>query len=356
MKRFLPLLALCCLPGTSHAITTYCVHDAKELQIALFAAINNTDTPVIVNLRKGTYDAGGANGAFVAVQNHSNQTIVISGGWSGDNGECTQHANGASATVLVGNSSRRTLALATSNANPNTANFLYLSDLTLTNPDGAGIASCLDAKVTPGSNFTVERLHFDGCISQSSEFDTAVGFLANGGQLIIDDVVARRGNAPFNGGITARATNGGAIHMTHLSLTDNRALITSPSVITSGLLLSTDANGSRIDVGNSVAWGNATDVDSKDIGISGPNIHLNRVHYGDLKGTPASNSASSSGAPGFVAVGDAHLRTDSILIDTGSNAVGGGLYDVDGHARVEGAAVDVGAYEWSETIFKNGFD
>jgi len=358
MKPLLPLLALCGLPVASHATTTYCVHDAQELYAVLGAAQNSLDTPVLVNLRKGTYDAGDANGAFGLIQGHGNQLVAISGGWSGDNGACTKHGYGAADTVLVGNSIRRTLNLATSNAGPNTGNMLYLSDLTLRNPFGTGYSSCLNAQVTADSSFTMERVHIDECISQGSSLDTTVSFITKGGQFTIDNLVVRRSSAEFNGGISANATNGGTIRMTQLSITGNDASIDSPTVKATGLLLYADNNGSRIDVGNSVVWGNVTDWDTSDINVTGPNIHLTRVHYGSLGGAPASNDTPGTGDPGFIAADDPHLRADSILIDTGVSGPegGSGLTDIEGRARSLGAAIDVGAYEWSETIFKNGFD
>ncbi len=175
---FRPLLALSLffLATPGRALTTYCVHDAAELYSALVAAQNSSDTPVIVNIRKGTYNAADAAGAFNLVQVHSNQLVAVSGGWSGDIGECTQHSNDASDTVLVGTATRRTLKLATSNANPNVNNTLYVSDLTLRNPAGGDVSSCLDLKVTPGNSVTANRLQIDQCVAQDSSFSTVAGF------------------------------------------------------------------------------------------------------------------------------------------------------------------------------------
>lgn len=74
---------------------------------------------------------------------------------------------------------------------------------------------------------------------------------------------------------------------------------------------------------------------------------------------PAENIAPGSGDPGFVAAGDARLRADSLLVDTGAvdPAGGSGDFDVDGRARSNGLQVDVGAYESpDDVIFRTNFD
>jgi len=72
---------------------------------------------------------------------------------------------------------------------------------------------------------------------------------------------------------------------------------------------------------------------------------------------PAGDIMTGTGDPGFVAIGDPHLRSDSILIDSGvANPEGGsGSYDADGAVRVQGPAVDVGAFE-SDVVFEDGFE
>ena len=96
--------------------------------------------------------------------------------------------------------------------------------------------------------------------------------------------------------------------------------------------------------------------------IRGAGVHLYRVHYGDLDGTPASSFWHSSGNPGFMAPDNARLRPDSVLVDTGHGNphAGMGTYDADGVNRMRGVQVDVGAFEAdpgiaADTLFQNGF-
>ncbi|HEY6942614.1 choice-of-anchor Q domain-containing protein [Dokdonella sp.] len=61
--------------------------------------------------------------------------------------------------------------------------------------------------------------------------------------------------------------------------------------------------------------------------------------------------------PSFVGTGDFHLRADSPARDAGNTALAADIpLDLDGSARVVGAAVDIGAWEIGDTIFANGFD
>ncbi len=353
--RFLFGLLLLSLSFPGHALTSFCVHDATELYTALAQAANSLDTPVIINIRKGTYDAADAPGSFAMVQTQNGQLVAISGGWSGDNGACTQSSKNAADTVLIGSASRRTLQLATGNTNPHSNNAVFVSDLTLRRPAGAGTSACLQVDATPGNSVTAQRLLIEQCVATSSSLDTVAGFVANGAQLSVANVVARNNQGVFLGGINVTARNGGHASLSQLSITANLADVGSPSVYASGLLLNADANGSGIELSNSVIWGNASDADSKDVSVSGPGISFNRVHYGGLKGTPAANLDPGTDDPRFVAAGDPHLRADSPLLDSGIGGSGSGSWDIEGGPRVVGGAVDVGAYEWRDAIFADGF-
>jgi len=171
--------------------------------------------------------------------------------------------------------------------------------------------------------------------------------------------VARNGLGSFNGGLSVNTTNGGLTRLTQFSITANTANIADVNIKTNGLLLYSDSKGGSTYLSNSVVWGNATDFDTKDISLSGSGIYLDHVHYGGITGSaPASNTNPGSGDPGFVAPGDPHLGNGSVLIDTGNPNPNGNIssWDVEGRTRVEGVAVDVGAYEWHDRVFADGFD
>lgn len=352
-------LYLLALAAPGHALTQVCVHDAQELRDALYNASLSSDTPILITIRKGTYKAADATGSFSLMQTRNNQSIGISGGWDGDNGDCTRQTRGATGTTLVGTAARRALDIATSDYNGRTGNQLFVSDLGLTNPVGTGSGTCLLAQVKPGNRMVADRLYFDQCVSTSGQSATLVAFDNTGGQLSVSNVVVRRGQGIHQGGMGVGTSNGGTTTLSQLSITGNTAAIDQGYIWSSGLLLYSADASSRIDLSNSVVWGNASDVDTKDISVSGPNVYFTRVHYGAIKGdAPAANIGATLGDPGFVATGDPRLKPNSLLINTGSdNAPGsGGDYDIDGRARVIGAHIDVGAYEWSDAIFAHGFE
>jgi hypothetical protein len=204
---------------------------------------------------------------------------------------------------------------------------------------------------------TTERLHFDQCVSTDSSQSTAVGYDNDGGTLTVSNVVARRGQGAQLGGIGLNSTGGGLSKLYHLSITANASAIDQAYVLSSGLQLYTNTGG-RIEVNNSVVWGNASDADTKDISVTGPDIYFNRVHYGGIQGSaPAGNVSPTQGNPGFLATDDPHLRADSPLVDNGNDsATGGASYDLEGRVRLFGTHVDVGAYEWNEAIFEDDFE
>jgi hypothetical protein len=353
--RSLLALGLLGLAAPGHAITTFCVHDAQELSDAI-AAVGLGDTPVVINVRKGTYDASASSNSFYLPMTHSNQLVGISGGWSGDNGACTTHSNDASGTVIVGAADRRPVWINTDPTNTHTNNTVYVSDLTLRNPTGLGYGVCLNATVSTGSSLTLERLRLEQCVSQNGSSASAA--LSNSGQLVLRNIVVRDGQAAgANGGIGVTTKSGGTSRLSQLSITGTSSGLASAPA--NGLDVSHPSNdGSTTNVSNSVVWGNATDFDTKDVKVIGAGIHFSRVHYGSLGGTPASNNTPGTGDPGFVAPGDPHLRSNSILIDSGIASPDGGTgsYDADGKTRLQGVAVDVGAYEWSDKIFASSFE
>jgi hypothetical protein len=355
--RFLLALSLLAAPLASGAVTLSCVHDVEELRAAIDAAAGSSDTPIVINLRSGTYDLSTASSQVYLRLLHTNQLVGISGGWQGDNGACTTQTKGADATVIVGAGAQRALWVNTDPTNSHTNIGVYVSDLTLRNPTGTGYGVCMAVTVSPGNSFSGERLRMDQCDSQDSGQATAI--LSNsGGQLSLVDVAASNGHSAVNnGGIGVSTTNGGTTRLSQLSITGMSSDVGATAC--NGLSISNPNNdGSSSSLSNSVVAGNDTDFDTKDLCVVGAGTQLKRVHYGSLSGTATSETASSSGDPGFVAAGDPHLRSDSALIDSGvSDPIGGsGSYDVAGKPRLQGLAVDVGAFEWSDGIFAAGFE
>lgn len=351
--RFRLLLALLLLSAPVSALAgEWCVHTAQELHDALLAAKNSSDTSSIVKVRQGTYTTTATSDNFVMHFIKANQTVEISGGWSGITGLCQERNPDPSLTVLVGSPDTATLSIDVTDQN----DAVRVSGLTLRNPayTSTSAGACLNAAIGEGSSALFERLRMEQCVAANASIGT--GAFSTHGQLDVRDVSVRGGSALSNGGLTVTSYANAVARLAQISVTDTHP--TEPNPWSSGLSLSSLQNG-EIHLDNSVVWGNHDGT--YDLYLYGTNVHLTRVHYGSLDGQPASNVAPGTGDPGFVAAGDAHLRADSILVDSGiaNPAAGIGDFDADGRARVQGAAVDVGAFEStyvSDLIFADGFN
>lgn len=355
--RFLSVACLLAFAAPSYALTVRCAGTVQQLTAALDEANASTDIAFIIRLREGTYNAAQASKAFAFYADNPDQVIELSGGWSGSGGTCQTRSFDPSLTVLAGTATRGALLVGvTSGATPTST--AYVNDLTLRNPAYTGIyAACLSGSLTAPGEVRAERLRMEQCVAQTVGAGGAATFNNVGGLLTVRDVSVRDSRAQNGGGFLVNTDNG-TTNLSHVSITTAEA--TAPTSFASGLYVQ-NAGSSTANVSNSVIWGNDPTPATADVHVSGSGIHFTRVHYGSLSGTPASNVSPGTGDPGFIAAGDAHLRSDSLLIDSGvSNPPGGsGLYDADGKTRVRGVAVDVGAFESApvnNTIFKDGFD
>jgi predicted outer membrane repeat protein len=203
------------------------------------------------------------------------------------------------------------------------------------------------------SNTTVSHCEFDGNTAQSGGGALA---LWGGGDPRIEHSVFR-GNEAENGGAvhlreatphisdslfvnnTARgyggvlvATEGGTASLVHCTLVDNHAE-------RFGVAATRDGAAGAVTFTNSILWDNGTSP--LDQGVE--------VRYSNVQGG-APGSTNLDADPRFVdpSVGDYRLLPDSPSIDAGV-AEGEASDDLDGQARPQGRAVDLGAYEF---VFK----
>jgi len=344
----LPALALTGAPA--HALTTTCVATSQELHDATLAAPGINDN-VLIKVLTGTYSAA-TGGAFSINQtlSQSAQIITISGGWI----DCSTKSNGSQGTELVGTAT--TPALYVSTGVSKTGNEIDVQDLTLHNPTyaGIGIGACLRAYTATNNQIAIERMRLEQC--NSANTGAAAGIVGNdGGDLLMRDIVAVNNAGNSSGGLDVETSQNGITRLSHLSITTSSA--NNAGAVFGGLYVA-NFNSATTYLSNSVSWGNDSDPATKDLYLGGAQIYLTRVHYGSKGGSvPAGDIMPGTGDPGFVAIGDPHLRSDSILIDSGvANPEGGsGSYDADGAVRVQGPAVDVGAFE-SDVIFEDGFE
>lgn len=361
--RYLPLLLpvplLLALAGPAQALTVRCAGTVAQLSAALVEANASVDTAFIIRLRTGTYDVAQAPERFQFFASIPDQVIELSGGWTGSGGTCQTKSFDPSLTVLQGSPSRAALTLGLS-AGTNSASTAYVNDVTLRNLNyTSNENACLSGFALSAGELRIERVHMDACMASPSTLAYGAGSVLNSGALLtMRNVSVRNSGARSSPGLVVSTEGNGVSNLAQISITTAEA--NHSAAPGSGLYL-LNYDNAIVRLSNSVVWGNDPTPETADIRLQGTGIHLSRVHYGSLSGTPASNNTPTTGDPGFLAVGNARLRSDSILIDSGmSSPTGGtGTYDADGNARVQGPGVDVGAFEATpdtDTIFRNGFD
>ena len=357
-------VALCLLglaaPG--HALTTFCVDSSQQFNQALTAASASSDSLVLIRLRQGSYDAFAATQPFVVTAKHAGQIVDISGGWTGTDATCVSNSVDPAPTQLIGTEDWPTLTLAAVASGSQ----ILLHDLAISNPNHLAATvggACLYVSTKTGSEARVERVHLHDCVARNTSY--AAGFFSNdGGTLTLRDIAVWDSIGMNYGGLAVTSNLGGISRLAHISITRAMGFNGNPDT-SAGILLNTADSLSRIALSNSVSWGNSGYVNThgdtvyvSDVAVYGHNVSLARVHRGSLHGTPDVDIAPGSGDPGFLADGDAHLRADSILLDTGIDAPdgGSGAFDADGHVRLQNGHLDVGAFEGgSDVVFKDGF-
>lgn len=340
------VLALLVLPSAGHAFVR-CVTTSLGLTNALNDAVSTSDQTTEIKIAAGSYTS--TTGFSMILNGPSIQAVTISGGWSSP--ACAGKLWGPSAaTVLSGPPAYQTLKVKTKPGAQ--VNNIHISDLTLSHPGYSGNlpGACFQGRNEEATHMlTLERVRIEQCDATHDDGihveSTGASYLRN--LLVKNNTVPRP--------VAVTAAGGGTVSITQLTL------LHEPDK--DGLQLTASGSGSQIFLSNSVVRGNGgTGAPSFDIQAprsSGGGIGLERVHYDLLDGSASYSIASSSGDPGFVSATDPHLRDDSILVDSGvPNPTGNtGTLDADGKARVFGAAVDVGAFEYvPDALFADGFE
>lgn len=348
-------LAFALSAGSASRAATVCVGNSTQLHDALASIATSTDALFIIKLRTGQYADANGSGHFVFTQNHSNQIVDISGGWSGANGTCSDKSFDPAATVIVGASDFP--ALRFDNGFTGTSgNSIYVHDLTLRNPNYAAgtMAACAYGAATAGNEVMFERVHLREC----SATKVSSSLMENdGGTLTVSNLLVRDSQGANVGALMLASYDGGVTRATQVTVTNSVSIW---AAAPASALYVQNYSGAHAYISNTVAWGNDTDAAVPDIRVLGTGIYFTRVHYAKLAGTPDFNNTPSTGDPRFAGVYDARLSIDSPLIDSGvANPAGGvGTFDADGKQRVRGAGVDVGAFEYvpPDSIFRNGFE
>lgn len=345
--------------------TIRCVGSADELGAALLAAQQNTTESDEIRLRVGRYLVPDA-GWRVDVQLRG---ITIDGGFT--DAECSAQSLDASLTVLDGRGVARPLTIDTSFAPQQTATGIVVRGITFENGSGdrAGALKISDAGPIYDGAILVERNIFRGNVSSDYEQDNSGGALlaATDGLGFGDAVYLTVRDNLFVGnrgrdGSAALLFSNNAIDVINNTVTLNQSFDATLPTRTAFSIFTF----SQITYGNNVFWANNPDGLPETYDIHGDNPTVSTrpadLFGNDIElvlGSPGTEVGNVSIDPAFVDATGGNLRpaAGSPLIDAGTDALTGGLgpADLDGLARVQGVAVDIGAYEF-ERIFAAGFE
>ena len=329
--------------GATHA-TTYCVHNATELQAALTDAgssgtSNNQDNTIHVT--SGTFPTSGYTFTFGTL---SGFALTLEGGY---NGTCSSQNLAPGVSVLDGGNLSRVLSLQTNG--DITVRHLTIQNANYSGSAGAGAAIALN-NANAGEialfDSNVVRDNFDG-------YGGGGGGLSiyGSGTAYIENNVFAGNSAPTVAAFSASMTVG-VVYITNNTISDNTNTTSNSAIVSIGA-------GTAAHVSNTISYGNhgtATD----DFYLYTSNVEFVHNDYTSINGAPASGSSANLIAvdPRFVAAGDFHLRSTSPLLGAGTLAPAGGLpvVDIEGHTRSVAGQVDLGAFENIDYIFANGFD
>jgi hypothetical protein len=342
------LLATCATHGFA---AERCVDSELQFDAILDAALASSNTVEDVRIKQGNFLFDSGQIGYFGVVQGSGKTLRISGGWSGPPGQCLDQNGGPSSSLLWGLGQRRVFALSASSTFTGS---IVIENLTF----GGGLSStssapsCLALNEQSGgvAAIRVERVRVEACSTAAGFSSPAVSVAARGGLIVRNSLFAGNDSAlspPVQ--IAARNADGWVL---------NNTIVDNVSAYINGYVgfNAVSSDGGVLTLGNNLFDRNlATAGLRTDIRVVGE-VRLRNNRYTRLWGTPIDEVGSSTGAAGF-ASNDYELARTSTARDAGAFFVPSlqGATDVVGQVRVQGTAVDLGAFEYSE-VFADGFE
>ena len=328
-----------------------CVSTAAELSAAMAEAQSNQADDEI-RVRAGTYQAPPGGWTLDLLDGESG--IEMTGGWT-DAG-CTARDLDANLTVLDGGHQTRILTIATSQSGGSpTASAVVLSGFTFANGLDATVAA---VKISDPGPIYGGTIHVEGNVFRDNE-TTEGEFLSRVGPALL---VATDGPDWFGGlGIVVRNNlflgNAGPTAPALFAFSNNDIQVTNNTFVrnqaTDATLPARAVVGfytlSTIGFANDIFWSNNTvGGDGAFDLVADEHVLLYHTNIAALSGAPAASVSNTSVDPQFVdPVSDFALAEGSPLIDAGVDGTEAfrGFVDVRGQARLQGEAIDLGAYE-----------
>lgn len=361
------LLAIALFASVSAEAATFCVADSAALVAALDAADSNSAHDEI-RVKTGSFSAPVGGFRYEAALSDADNSLVLSGGWVGAG--CIGRDLTPGATVLSGIQQRDVLLVLNLHS-VGAAHSITLDHLTLAHgsnlqQSGEGVrpASLEFRQASAQASARIEHCVFRDNASYTSAAGPVV--TVTGTLIFRNNLIA--GNSSLNG----RPAGGFFIAGSAQAYVQNNTVVANAMVggtLHSGWGFDIFDNAS-VDLSNNILWGNtggaAVGGHTVELNPStyGPDaslsMHYNNIGHVPAAWLPAGHVGTTALDPQFVGGGDWRLSAQSPLIDAGTSLVGasGGLgsSDLDARARVNGAGVDLGAFENQRMIFSHGFD
>lgn len=365
---FLLQLGIGSLLIASHAgsAATFCVNETTEIQDALAVAESNGEDDVI-RIKTGTYTY---TFPFVAgmfyYETQEDFDLTLQGGWTGSGETCQRRFLNPTSTVLASDGTKSILTIKGANSS---AGDIIIEQLTVRGGDSATEGAGMKLGGNIGSNgfsgsIVVERVYFD---NNSAPEGAGLYASTNGGIRVRNSIF--RSNQCENNGCAA------SIAIFSLDGSEVRAVFSNNTVF--GNTCSDDAGASCVTGGvivdglglsprtallnNAFAQNDGNDVELT--GGSAVDLWYNNIT--EMSGTPASELGTLNYSnPGFVSPildDDFNLQQDSPLRNAGYDGFLVGLppyssIDYAGISRVQESVIDIGAHEFGERIFFDGFE
>ena len=344
------------LLGTStqaHA-AVFCVKTSSDLTSALGQAASNGQdnvikiaTGTIASTQQFTYSQ---SGAF---------DLDIEGGWSAD---CTTQRRDASLTILDGTSAGIAGGLSLETLSKGNITLRYL---TLQNYVGGYYTLSMAALQDGNGDLRIENCMFrtNTAADKGDVVRLYNLYSGSGAAYFLDNALT--GNIVSSSGVVARLVSESTASICRICANNNTVSGNTISSASTGAMEISSSTGA-IYLANNVFWGNV----GGDLYVEGSYDHGAGAYLPVLMNndigveggtTPAAGSTGNiSIDPQFVnaAAGNYRLRATSPARDVGDNTPPGTIrnYDLDGTARIDGALVDMGAYEFHDVIFDDSFD
>jgi hypothetical protein len=346
---------------------TFCVDSADALTAALAGAEAN-DEDNDIRIRTGVYDAPDAGWHIDLLEGH--HSLSVAGGFTDET--CTERTHAASATVLDGRNAVRPLTIETSRssgiADPDHS--ITVNGLTFQRGSDAAVGGL---KVSDSGPIYGGIIVVDGNIFLANE--TTIGVFEGGPALL-----AATDGPDFAGGTglfvrnNLFARNSGPTAPAVFVYSNNSIDVSNNTFVGN---VSTDTTlEERVTFASftfsGIAFSNNVFSDNNPDGTEAT-FDMHFTHVTDLvnnavvatTGMARSEAGTLDVDPHFVdaANDDYRLASVSPLIDAGTDTPAGGAaeFDLDGVERIQGAHIDIGAYEFEadttgEAIFADGFD